>query len=534
MPDHVTFPALDEDDARHWRLSLAVLALASALRLALGAALPLFEDEAYYWVWSRRLAPGYFDHPPMIAVLIRVGTALLGDTPVGVRVFPILAGSSAALGAMLVARRLGDARAAVRAAVVFTVMPLAAAGLVLATPDAPLLAAVAWTLYAMVRALQAAPRSSATLGWWLCAGAVLGLGLQAKYTAILVPAGLGLAALAHAKLRPRLAEPGPWLAVAVASLVFTPVVLWNARHEWVSFAFQVQHGLGPRRGAAIDALQRVGDLLAGQAALASPILFVLMAFAVARAISPRGDPMRFMLAVLAVIPLAVFGYSATRRSIEANWPALLYVPAALLLVTSRRPSPFSPPLQATERGTGGEDRPTLLDRLFRWGVGLAAAMSAVIYVHAVVPIVPLRPDRDPIADAFGWEALADSSIASAPSTPCPGHGRRTWFAGNRYQDAAELAFQLRRRKESRCAQALALNVMSRANQYDLWPGIEDVLGRGDDLVLVLSGQPGDTAIVAEVAERFETVRPGPLVSLARSGAEHDRRRIWVFEEWRDR
>ena len=103
--------------------------------------IPLFGDEAYYWEWSRRLAAGYFDHPPGIAVLIRGGTTLLGAVALGVRLMPVLAGFVAALAtrrSRSADRRRGDRRCVRR--LIITCMPLAAAGLVLATPDSPLLA----------------------------------------------------------------------------------------------------------------------------------------------------------------------------------------------------------------------------------------------------------------------------------------------------------------------------------------------------------------------------------------------------------
>jgi 4-amino-4-deoxy-L-arabinose transferase-like glycosyltransferase len=58
------------------------------LRLAASAWTPLTFDEAYYWMWSKHLAGGYYDHPPMVAVVIRIGTLIAGDTPLGVRLFP--------------------------------------------------------------------------------------------------------------------------------------------------------------------------------------------------------------------------------------------------------------------------------------------------------------------------------------------------------------------------------------------------------------------------------------------------------------
>ncbi len=67
---------------------------------------PLAPDEAYYWVWSRALAAGYLDHPPMVALWIRAGTALAGDTPLGIR---LLGPLSAPLGSLLLVGRAGPA-----------------------------------------------------------------------------------------------------------------------------------------------------------------------------------------------------------------------------------------------------------------------------------------------------------------------------------------------------------------------------------------------------------------------------------------
>src|SRR3569623_1440485 len=72
------------------RVSLALVALLLVSRAVMTAMLPLSADEAYYWLWSKHLAAGYYDHPPAIAWLIRAGTALFGDTPFGVRFAGVL------------------------------------------------------------------------------------------------------------------------------------------------------------------------------------------------------------------------------------------------------------------------------------------------------------------------------------------------------------------------------------------------------------------------------------------------------------
>src|SRR5258708_19363946 len=68
---------------------LIVLALV-VLRLVAAAFTPLTFDEAYYWMWSKHLAGGYYDHPPMVALVIRAGTMIAGDTEFGVRLVSIL------------------------------------------------------------------------------------------------------------------------------------------------------------------------------------------------------------------------------------------------------------------------------------------------------------------------------------------------------------------------------------------------------------------------------------------------------------
>src|SRR5205823_13509102 len=147
-------------------LVAGVLIAGALVRFLFAGLIPLFGDEAYYWEWSRHLAAGYFDHPPGLPLLVRAGTTLLGTVTLGVRLLPVAAGLVAGMATAAVAGRLGGASAAVRAALIITLMPLAAAGLVLATPDAPLLAATAAGVYAVVRALQEPPASRASLGWW--------------------------------------------------------------------------------------------------------------------------------------------------------------------------------------------------------------------------------------------------------------------------------------------------------------------------------------------------------------------------------
>ena len=494
--------------AHPWSHTVALLGAALVVRLVVAAVIPLFPDETYYWEWSRHLAGGYFDHPAGIAVCIAAGRALLapfgaGESRLAVRLVTVLLGGLASLAAAGTARRLAGDGAAWRAALAITVLPLAAAGLVLATPDAPLLAATALGVYAVTRALQAPPRSRQALLWWTITGIGLGAAFSSKYTSILLPVGVVIAVLLRRELRARLAEPGPYVACVVATLVFVPVLVWNAHHEWISFTFQVRHGLGAPKGSP---LKREGDLIGGQAGLVSPILFVLMAIAVGRALRRAAQPAAFALATVATFAFAFFAYSATRRPVEANWPAPAYIPGVALL-------------GAAAWGATGR----------RWltaGYWLAGVLSAVVYLHATIGILPLVPRRDPIARSHGWPELAAAtdSVATAVAVR---DGARAWIGADRYQDASELAYHGAGQPTT-----FSTNLAGRANQYDLWPDFSQLARPGESLVLALDESAGTHPVVVRLAPFFATAERGPLVALPSRRGAVGVRRIWVLHRWR--
>src|SRR5688572_3031170 len=192
-----------DDSGALWRQALLILGVSTCVRLVVAALVPLFPDEAYYWEWSRRLAGGYFDHPPLIAWLIAGGTAIGGDSPIGVRLLTNLAGTGAMYALLVTTCDLAGERAARFTSLVLSCLPLAAAGLVLATPDAPLLMGISFTLLAVSRALGAPAGSAYATRWWLIAGVAIGIAMASKFTGVLVPAAIAIAMAVHAPSRAR-------------------------------------------------------------------------------------------------------------------------------------------------------------------------------------------------------------------------------------------------------------------------------------------------------------------------------------------
>ena len=477
-----------------------VLLLALAVRLVVAALVPLHPDEAYYWEWSRHLAAGYFDHPPAIAWFIRGGTILLGDTPSGVRLWCVVAGFVAGWAVTRTASRIASEAAGVAAAVAFAALPVMSGVFVLATPDAPLLMFTALALWAAAAAVDETG-APASFGWWLVAGLASGLALVSKYTGILLPAGIFAALVASRALRSALRTPGPWVAALVSAVVFLPVVLWNAQHEWSSFQFQFGHGLGGR--IDINFWRRELELLGGQLLVASPILFVLGAASLERAYRGEGRAQK-LLAGVVIATVMLFAYSALRRRVEANWPALMWVPVATLLGTTA----FAGAPRSWRRA----------------GIGLGFLFSATLYLQSLTPVFPVPASRDPTARAHGWKDLA-----MAVSQVMQGAATRTWVAANRYQDASELAFNLPDPME-----VFSLNFGVRDNQYRYWPGFPDRAVPGDDLLLVLAERPdgaNDPAIAA-LTGHFGSVEQGALVDMWRGETPVGTRRLWLLRGWK--
>jgi 4-amino-4-deoxy-L-arabinose transferase-like glycosyltransferase len=245
--------------------ALTILALL-AVRLVAAAYTPLTFDEAYYWTWSKHLAGGYYDHPPMVAVLIRLGTLIAGDTELGVRLVSILLALPMSFAVYRTAELLfGGRRVAATATILLNVTLMAAVGTMIVTPDAPLLVASSFVLFFLAK-LLATERGA----WWLAVGAAVGLALLSKYTALFFGPAILIWLIAVPTLRRWLLSPWPYLGGIVAFAIFSPVIFWNADHQWVSFAKQFGR-------ARIEdfTLGYIGELIPTQIAVATPLVFIL-------------------------------------------------------------------------------------------------------------------------------------------------------------------------------------------------------------------------------------------------------------------
>ena len=475
---------MNEDRLFDRRAVILVLALTVA-RLLYLLPLDVLPDEADNFVWSQHLALGYYDQPPLLMWLLALAYRVLGSKLLAVRVVPALLGMATTWYAYRLARDCAGPRQAFRFLACLLATPLFFGGGMFATPDAPMVACLAGATYYLRRALSTGAHAA-----WRCAGLFSGLALLSKFVA-----GLTVGSFALVLLLPEhrrwLSRREPWLALALALLLFAPVIGWNWRHDWVAFGFQWRHGLGTDRLARGPFLL---DYIGRQLMVVGPIAlagFLAAVVAAAKRWDVRSMDER-LLTVVAATPFLFFLASSFLKPAEANWPCYAYLPGLLLLVRFH------------------EER-RVASRAWRvawkagWGLTVVALCAALIQVY--YPVLPVQPDRG--AEFWGWRQLGLEADRLARTHPA------AVLAANHYQVASELVFHSQ-------APVLCLNIRNRPNQYDLW---QDRASWPGTHVLLFHDRPAERS---RIFGSFADYREVEVLTLTGPGRP-EARRIYVYE-----
>ncbi|HXE52571.1 MAG TPA: glycosyltransferase family 39 protein [Tepidisphaeraceae bacterium] len=430
------------------------------IRLIYAAIVQLIPDEAFYWTWTRHLAAGYFDHPPMIAYLMWLGIRAVGSVEIGVRLMAVLM----ALGAMVIVVRLsrrvlGDPRAAVWVAVIWLTSPLLAGLANFFTPDTP---AAFFSVCALSVAVLIAHRDDQSdpspaswkhpAGLWLLFGLFTGLALLSKYTAVLLPGSVALAMLFSRKGLAHYRRPWIYLGGILSLVVFLPDIWWNYTHQWASFRFQLFHGMeneSAPSSSAGEAFARfwtdVGTYLGGQAGIWTPVLFglTILVLIVYWRRYKKTTQVERVLFWSATLPLVFFGITFLKSHHgEANWPAFAYFPASMLIAR-----------WLSENWNG------VRLRFAHAGVQIALGVLVVMHVILIPPVTRWMinlPYHLPhaLTDLTGWREYARAVANEANQSGVP-------VVTNRHEDAGELAFYMPGQPDVWC-----VGVGSRATAFD--------------------------------------------------------------------
>ena len=370
-------------------LILLIIAL-TVLRFATAAYLPISFDEAYFWLWSRRLAISYFEHPPIIALAIRAGTMLFGDTSFGVRFVPLLTSVVASWAVWRSAALLCDRLIAWTACAFFNATLMVASQGMGATPDIFVIAACALMLLSIIELERTHDGR-----WWLSVGLSLGLALLAKYTASFL--GLSLCSWLIASPQGRSWLRSPWLYVAagLALLFAVPNLVWNETHGWISFRYQFG-----RIVVGQPTARYLLEFMGAQIALCSPCILALAGIGFVRYSRTALKGNRFAILVALIWPaLVYFSLHSLHDRVQGNWPSFVYPAIAILAGTT-----------AYQRN--GANR--IIDWLHSLAIPVASLILAFCYLQTWTGFLPLGKS-DPIARmmAVGFAPVAREIAARA-------------------------------------------------------------------------------------------------------------------------
>ncbi len=384
--------------------------IALVIKIVLAIWLPLASDESYYWVWSHHPALSYFDHPGMVSWLFWLGHVFetIGN---GVRLPGVILGHATLLVWNLILAPFLIEKKKTAWLIFLALSPFLGLGSLILTPDIPFLFFWSLSLYLLLRAIE---KKSAFD--YAALGAALGLGFCSKYLIVLfVPAALLWLIISGEWRKVQWAKIS--LTVIAGLLFALPVLVWNYQHEWVSFAFQLNHGLQSEKRNPLWPLEYIGSQVG--------ILFpIAVWFAIGKK-SPRGTS---FLHVFGWFPLAFFFYTSFRARVEGNWPM-----------------PGHPEILALAFLNAGESK-WLKAQSIVW---LAATL--LIFSQALSPWIPIDPKKLKTTEFTKFDVF----LPIAKERP-------DLFLGS-YQAAASVSYKMRR-------QIYKLEGMNRRDFYDFMTG----------------------------------------------------------------
>lgn len=470
---------------------LAGLATIFLWRVLFSHHVNLIPDECSYWAWSRRLDWSYFDNSGMVAYLIRLSTAVLGEqSPFAARLpFLVLSVLTTYLVYRVSVLLFGRRARALLAATLFNLTPAALLGGSAAIHDNALIFFWTLTLWAAAQFIR-----SGDGRWFFIMGIAAGLSIQSKYTGVLVLLSLFIFLIWNKTYWRLLITREPWFALLLAFLFTIPIIWWNISHDWAS----LHHVLFIGSGSA-SVTKRFLDGLgyhAAQFAFISPLFYVALAVACFSALARNvGHPRPEQTLLLSFsLPLALFGIQAFRGHVEANWAFMGYLSAAILSVETVA--------QAVDTAQKGIWR-MFGARYLKWGIVLAVAPVALVVTHAWVGLIPAELERRVAkADRIIWETWGWKDLGLHVEKLV--HPDDV-IAADSYQLCALLEFNVPGNPRARY-----LAPWKRPTQFDVWePSFDNLTARHILFVSPVKLEPSSSGKVTiyESFSRVEALEP---------------------------
>ena len=325
----------------------------------------LFFDEAQYWAWGKEPAFGYFSKPPLLAWIIGVITAIFGDSEFAIRlVSPVLHTATAAM-IGLIAARLFDEKTGFWSAVLYATLPAVSLSSTVISTDVPLLFLWSVALYAFLRLEERNDIGSAIL-----LAVAIGLGMLAKYAMLYFLACAILYSLIVSDRPHMLARSKFWLALGGALLLFAPNIVWNFQN---SFATVGHTGENIGWGGGLH-LVSLSEFLGSQFGVMGPLLFGIFLAAIFRLPIEGINRQQVFLLCFSVPVLVIICFQALMSKAYANWAALTYVAATILVAD------------------------LMVNRIPQWWLRVSMTIHAVVFAVLAIAVAFSQPGQLPLPE----------------------------------------------------------------------------------------------------------------------------------------
>jgi hypothetical protein len=424
----------DETFGRARAVALGLAGCKLALHLVALRPYGYFRDELYYLACADHLALGYVDHPPLSILVLRIWRAVFGDGVGAIRLVPALAGAAL----VYVTGRLAVmAGGGVLASLLACAAVLGAPAYVAVDHYYSMNALdhLAWALGALflLRVLE-----QPTTARWAALGAALGLGLENKLSMLWLAAGIAVSVVASARGRAALRTKGPYVAAAVAVLVFAPHVAWQLAHGWPTAEFA--HNAMTHKYAELSRGAFLGEstMQVGPATLALTLPGIAGAF-LART---REDVRPLVVMFLATLGIVLASKGTKPEYVLAAYP-LVFAAGGVVVERFLDSQP-----RWAERGAVGAFI-TVHAALFAVALPLALPVlseEAFVAYQKRLGIAPKSSEKKELAelpqhyaDMHGWDELVLAAERAWDAIPASERPRaRIWAVTGGYGPAAAI------------------------------------------------------------------------------------------------
>ncbi len=405
---------------------LAVIAILLFGNILASVLSGLGDAEALYFYYSQNLSLSYLDHPPLIGVLIRGFTEMLGISTIAVRTVPMLMTALCLIFSYLCTRDMFGASAGAICILLMFSSPVFSIGTVAASPDSPLAALTmlfTWILYRV--STTSVNLNTKNNIYIIILGLVLGAAFLSKYTGACLVFSV-LIWLLHKENRNLFKQPFLYIGALLAVLCSLPVFLWNVQHDWVG----VLHRLVYTQEEAGFSLRNLGALVGGQLLYVGPLVILIFAISIKNLNSSSENIAAKKLLLTISFPILGMTYLLVcwSKTAEPHWPAAGYLPLF--------------PLAAGEIVNSGDK----LRKLFRATLGLGIAIYLIAHIVVLTPLLPAllppslyEPKYDLANELRGWDTVAEA-VRRINSNNKP-------VVAAFYTQCAQLAFHLRRQND---------------------------------------------------------------------------------------